>query len=122
MLNQNLVDIADFIASSLLSAAPIDTGALKLSITYKIFDDNNIEIYVGNDKVDYAVYTNIKWDPPVNLEYFPSGKKRTENDKTKLKSYAYGGNNPNEGWFDITLEQCMKNLTEIYKGVYLIEL
>lgn len=122
MQSESLIDIAKMIVGVLLGRVPKDTGALARSIGFNVLDENTIEILVGNEIVDYAVHTNIKWQPPINLEYFPSGRKRTETDKSRLKSFAYGGRNPNEGWFDKSLAQCMQVLAESYEGVYLIEL
>jgi len=118
----NLINIAELMLSILISNAPKATLALVGSISYEVLDDNNIIVSVGDDQVDYAYYTNEMWVPPVNLEYFPSGRKRTANDKTKLKSFAYGGKNPNEAWFDNALEQTTQLLAESENGVMLSEL
>lgn len=122
MAEINLMNEAEMIMGYLIGAVPKDTGALAMTIGYVIYDDNTIEILVGDEEVDYAVYTNMVWNPPVNLEYLPSGKKRPESSRLRLKSLSYGGNNPNEGWFDNALEQCLLVLAEKYKGVYLREL
>ena len=122
MAEINLMNEAKMIVGALLGAVPKDTGALARTIGYVIYDDNTIEILVGDEIVDYAVYTNMVWNPPINLEYFPSGRKRTETDKSRLKSFKFGGKNPNERWFDGALEQCLLALAEKYKGVYLREL
>ena len=122
MAEINLMNEAKMIVGALLGAVPKDTGALASSIGFNVLDNNTIEILVGNEIVDYAVHTNIEWQPPINLEYFPSGRKRTETDKSRLKSFKFGGKNPNEGWFDISLEQCLLTSAEKYKGVYLREL
>lgn len=118
----DLVNVAELMMSILISSAPKDTLALVGSISYEVLDDNNIIVSVGNETVDYAYYTNEIWSPPVNLEYFPSGRKRSDNDKTKLKSFAYGGHNPNEAWFDNALEQTTQLLAESENGVMLSEL
>ena len=122
MAEINLMNEAKMIVGALLGAVPKDTGALASSIGFNVLDNNTIEILVGNEIVDYAVYTNMVWNPPVNLEYFPSGKKRPESSRLRLKSLSSGGHNPNEGWFDDALEQCLLALAAKYKGVYLREL
>ena len=122
MAEINLMNEAKMIVGALLGAVPKDTGALASSIGFNVLDNNTIEILVGNEIVDYAVHTNIEWQPPINLEYFPSGRKRPESSRLRLKSLSSGGHNPNEGWFDDALEQCLLALAAKYKGVYLREL
>lgn len=121
-MDDNIVNIAELFMTTIISMAPRDSLNLVRSIGYNVYDDNNVEITIGGEvvngiKVDYAPYTNEKWEPPVNLEYFPSGKKRTEYEKRKLKSYRTGGENPNEGWVDAALEQVSILLAEIGLGM-----
>ncbi len=118
----DLINVAEMFMGILIGACPKDTLALVSSISYEVLDTNNVILSVGDEVVDYAYYTNMKWTPPINLEYFPSGRKRSDNDKKRLKSFAYGGNNPNEAWFDNSLLQSMQLMAESENGVVLSEL
>ena len=118
----DLINVAEMFMGILIGACPKDTLALVSSISYEVLDTNNVILSVGDEVVDYAYYTNAKWTPPINLEYFPSGRKRSDSDKKRLKSFAYGGNNPNEAWFDNSLLQGMQLMAESENGVVLSEL
>mgnify|MGYP001003491637 CR=1 FL=1 len=116
-MDDNIVNIAELFMTTLIAMAPRDNLNLLRSIGYKVFDDNTVEIIIGSDKVQYAPYTNEPWIPPVNLEYFPSGRKRTELEKRSLKSFRTGGKNPNEAWVERAINQTAKLLAEINLGV-----
>jgi len=116
-MDDNIVNIAELFMTTLIAIAPRDTFNLVNSIGYKVFDDNTVEIIIGGTQVNYAPYTNEKWNPPVNLEYFPSGRKRTELQKRSLKSFRTGGENPNEAWVERAIEQVSRLLAEINLGV-----
>lgn len=118
----DLINVAEMMMGILIGSCPQDTMALVGSISYEVLDNNNVILSVGDEVVDYAYYTNAKWTPPINLEYFPSGRKRSDSDKKRLKSFAYGGNNPNEAWFDNSLLQSMQLMAESENGVVLSEL
>ncbi len=116
-MDDNIVNIAELFMTTLIATAPRDTHNLVRSIGYKVHSDDSVEIIIGGPLVNYAPYTNEKWNPPVNLEYFPSGRKRTELEKRKLKSYRTGGHNPNEGWVERAIDQVTQLLAEINMGV-----
>ena len=118
----DLINVAEMMMGILIGSCPQDTMALVGSISYEVLDNNNVILSVGDEVVDYAYYTNAKWTPPINLEYFPSGRKRSDSDKKRLKSFAYCGNNPNEAWFDNSLLQGMQLMAESDNGVVLSEL
>ncbi len=126
----NLIEVAEMMMGILVGACPKDTLALVKTISYKVLDNNNIIITVGDESegIDYAYYTNVKWTPPIDLQYFPgldkNGKrrKRSANNRSTLKSHLTGGNNPNEGWFDTALLQGMTKLAQEENGVVLSEL
>lgn len=117
-MDDNIINIAELFMSMLVSMAPKDTYNLARSIGYKVYDNDSVEIIIGGDGVQYAPFTNEKWEPPVDLEYFPSGRKRTESQKRSLKSFRTGGHNPNEAWIDRALEQTGLLLAELNLGIY----
>lgn len=113
----HVIEIAELIISMLLAKAPRDTWNMINTIGYIVYDDNNVDVLIGGEFAPYAPYTNERWLPPVDLERYPSGKKRSKRAAQRLKSYSYGGQNPNEGWFDLVLEQAMMLQAEINQGV-----
>lgn len=119
MYSDHIVDIAELIVSMLIAKAPKDTWNMVNTIGYIVYDDNNIEILVGGEYAPYAPYTNEKWNPPIDIYYKNvKGKKvpRTQTEINKLKSRFTGGQNPNEGWFDLVLKQVMVDLASQFEG------
>ena len=112
-MDMHVYDICNLITSILIEMAPKDKLGLVNSIEYTIFSDNRIEI---NVTAPYTGYTNEEWEPPVDLEYYRNGKKRSDYNKRNLKSFLTGGRNPNQGWFDRALNQAAKVIAELYEG------
>lgn len=107
-MGDHVIDIAELIISILISIAPKDTWNMVNTIGYIVYDDNKLDILIGGDFAPYAPYTNEKWVPSVDILHKKRNGKlvdRTENEKRNLKSYATGGENPNEGWLNRALEQ-----------------
>ena len=75
----DLINVAEMMMGILIGRLPTKIQlALVGSISYEVLDNNNVILSVGDEVVDYAYYTNAKWTPPINLEYFPSGRKRSD--------------------------------------------
>lgn len=106
--------ICEMIVSTLKAFAPVDKRNLIRSIDYDCSDPNNVKVTVS---VEYAQNTNKEWIPKVDVMYHKNGKLRTPNNRRNLKSFATGGRNPNEGWFDRALHQVMTQLAQQYEGV-----
>lgn len=76
------------LSETIRAYCPYDTGALSQSIdTY--YNGTIAQVIIGNDLVDYARYTNEKWQE---------------------------GTNPNEGWVQRAIDSCVPIIQAIFNG------
>lgn len=87
-MTEKINNVLNVLKSTLVAMCPYDTGNLSASID--IYDrDTAPKIIIGNDTVDYAIYTNEKWSK---------------------------GRNPNEGWVQRAIEACRPLIQAIFGG------
>lgn len=92
---QRLDQAADFLVLWLQVKAPKDTGNLALNAIRKAYDDNGMPIIViGGEVAPYAVFTNEPW----------------------IDDKWNGRQNPNQGWVQRAIEECVPTLQMMLSG------
>ena len=92
---QRLDQAADFLVLWLQVKAPKDTGNLALNAIRKAYDDNGMPlIVIGGEVAPYAVFTNEPW----------------------IDDKWNGRQNPNQGWVQRAIEECVPTLQMMLSG------
>lgn len=88
-MTQRIYECCVVLHSALVANAPKDTWNLALNSIRIVQEGGSYHVVVGGEIAPYAVYTNEPW---------------------------LRGKNPNEGWIERTIEECLPIIRQIMSG------
>lgn len=115
-IDQKLDLCADYLVAVLQKNAPKDTWNLTLNAIAKVWYDGIPYVIVGGEIAPYAVYTNEKWETK-EISYTTDKLFGKKVEPYEVK-YTRDKPNPNEGWINKSIEECIPTFKSVLTGKY----